>query len=99
MRKKTLRIVAIVTCFAIISLSVPSVANAKDDAGKFSFRVFIMKHLKYFSPFLSLLGVDTDEAPAPSKNEVNKMDSNTDLSPKVKKITGTVSSMKDPDDD
>ena len=99
MRKKTLRIVAIVTCFAIISLSVPSVANAKDDAGKFSFRVFVMKHLKYFRSLIPFLGIDADDAPAPTKHKISKMDPNTDLSPKVNKITGTLSSVKRPDDD
>ncbi len=99
MRKKTLRIVAIVTCLAIVSLSVPQVANAKDGTGKFSFRIFVIKHFKYFSPILSFLHINADNAPAPNKNKVSKMDSNTDLSQKVNKITGTVHSLKDPDDD
>ena len=98
MRKKILRIVAIVTCLAIVSLSVPQVATAKD-TGKFSFRVFVMKHLKYFGSLLPFLGIDADDAPAPNKNKVSKMDSSADLSQKVKKITGTVSSLKYPDDD
>ncbi len=99
MRKKILRIVAIVTCFAIISLSIPSVANAKDDAGKFSFRVFVMKHLKYFRSLLPFMGIDADDAPAPNKQKISKMDSNSDPAQKVKKITGTLSSIKEPDDD
>jgi len=99
MSKKILRIVAIVTCFAIISLSVPSVANAKDDAGKFSFRVFVMKNLKYFRSLLPFLGIDADDAPAPNKHKISKMDSNSELPQKVRKITGTLSSLKYPDDD
>jgi hypothetical protein len=99
MRKKILRIVAIVTCLAIVSLSVPQVANAKGNSEKFSFRVFIMKNLKFFGSLLPFLGIDADDAPAPSKNKVSKMSSDTDVSQKIKKITGTVSSLKDPDDD
>jgi len=99
MRKKILRIVAIVTCLAIVSLSVPQVATAKGNSDKFSFRVFVMKHLKYFGSLLPFLGIDADDAPAPNKNKVSKMDSSADLSQKVKKITGTLSSLKDPDDD
>lgn len=98
MRKKILRIVAIVTCLAIVSLSVPQAATAKD-TGKFSFRIFVMKHLKYFGSLLPFLGIDADNAPAPNKNKVSKMNSNSDLSQKVKKITGTVSSLKQADDD
>jgi hypothetical protein len=98
MRKKILRIVAIVTCLAIISLSVPSVATAKD-TGKFSFRVFVMKHLKYFGSLLPFLGIDADDAPAPSKHKISKMDSNSELPQKGRKITGTVSSLKEPDED
>jgi len=99
MSKKILRIVAMVTCLAIISLSVPSVANAKDDAGRFSFRIFVMKHLKYFGSFLPFLGIDADDAPAPNKHKIRKMDSNSELPQKVKKITGTVSSLKQADAD
>ena len=99
MSKKILRIVAIVTCLAIISLSVPSVANAKDDAGKFSFRVFVMKHLKYFGSFLPFLGIDADDAPAPNKHKIRKMDSNSEFPQKVRNITGTVSSLKQADAD
>lgn len=98
MRKKTLRIVAILTCFAIVSLSVPQLANAKD-TGRVSFRIFVMKHLKFFDSLFPFLGLDTDDAPAPTKNKVSKMDSNSDLPQKVRKITGTLSSTKDPDDD
>jgi hypothetical protein len=97
MRKKILRIVAIVTCLAIVSLSVPQAATAKGDSDKLSFRVFVMKHLKYFGSLL--LGIDAYRAPAPNKTKVSKMNSNSDLSQTVKKITGTVSSTKDPDED
>jgi len=98
MRKKTLRIVAIVTCLAIVVMTVPTTASARD-TGKFSFRVFVMKHLKYFGSLLPFLGIDADDAPAPAKNKVSKMSSNSDLSQKVKKVTGTLSSIKEPDDD
>lgn len=97
MRKKILRIVAIVTCLAIVSLSVPQIATAKGNSDKFSFRVFVMKHLKFFRSLLP--GMQTYDAPALNKNKVSKMNSNSDLSQTVKKITGTVSSTKQADDD
>ena len=96
MRKKTLRIVAIVTCLAVLSLSVPQAATAKDKPGQFSFRVFVMKHLKFFRSLLP--GMDAYDAPAPNNNKISKTNP-TDHTQKVKKITGTVSSTKDPDDD
>ncbi len=98
MRKKILRMVAIITCLAIVVMTVPTTASARD-TGKFSFRVFVMKHLKYFGSLLPFLGIDADDAPAPTKNKVSKTNSNADPAQKVKKITGTLSSIKPADDD
>jgi len=66
---------------------------------KGSFRVFVMKNLKYFRSLLPFLGIDADDAPAPNKHKISKMDSNSELPQKVRKITGTLSSLKYPDDD
>jgi hypothetical protein len=100
MRKKTiLRAIAIVTCLAILSLSVPSVASARDHQDRFSFRTFLLKQIRAIGslfPFLHI-DADNDEGSELTQNKVNKK--NTNIPDKLKKITGTVSSVKRPTDD
>ena len=100
MRKKTiLRAIAIVTCLAVLSLSVPSVASARGDTDRFSFRAFFLKQIRAIGSFLPFLHIDADndEGPELTQTKVNK--TNTDVSGNRKKVTGTVSSVKRPDGD
>ena len=103
MRKKTiLRAIAIVTCLAVLSLSVPSVASARgDNDGRFSFRVFFLKHIRAIGSLLPFLHIDADnDEPELTQTKVSK--TNTDIPGKLKKVTGTLSSVKPPktgDDD
>ena len=94
MRKKSfLRAVAIVVCLAFITLSVPAISAAKDSPDKTYFQK-IMKQIRVIVSLLPFIHIDENPAPAPEK--VSK---NIDTGSKVKKVTGTVNSIKRPEDD
>ncbi len=97
MRKKTiLRAIAIVTCLAVLSLSVPSVASARGDTDRFSFRVFFLKHIRAIGSLLPFLHIDTDNDEGSELTQTNVSKTNTDIPGKLKKVTGTLSSVKPP---
>ena len=95
MRKKSfLRAVAIVVCLAFFTLSVPMISSAKDNQNKNYFeRIF--KNIKIIASLLPFIHIDDSPAPAPDKVSKNCTDTNA----KIKKITGTLSSQKIPDQD
>lgn len=94
MRKKSfLRAVAIVVCLAFITLSIPAISAAKDSPDKTYFQK-IMKQIRVIVSLLPFIQINDNPAPAPEK--INK---NIDTSSKVKKVTGTVNSIKKPDQD
>jgi len=96
MRKKTfLRVVAIVACLAILSLSAPAVSAAKDGPDKVYFRTLLQKHLKLLaSLFLHVnFDVDNNENPAPKQDKISKTSTDSD---QPIKITGTLSSVRPP---
>ncbi len=101
MRKKTiLRAIAIVTCLSILSLSVPTIANARDIDDKFPFRAFLFKQIRALIDFFPFLQIDnTKDTETPELNQSTVTKTNEELPEKLKKITGTVSSVKRPDDD
>ena len=96
MRKKSfLRAVAIVVCLAFITLSVPAISSAKDSPDKTYFKR-IVKNIKIIASLLPFIHIDDSPAPAPDKVSKNCTDTNT----KIKKITGTLNSIKKtPEDD
>lgn len=97
MRKKTiLRAIAILTCLAIVSLTMPTVAAAKDKPTKNYFHDFFLKHLKILGSLFPFFNVDVDDNPLPKQKKISKTDHNN--SP-LKKITGTVNSLKRPETD
>lgn len=87
MRKKTLRIVAIVACFSILSLYVPGLMavekadryNKKTDLTKFFMKPAVI--LSYFLPFLSSIFDSGAKTTTPAQN------STTNTAKKIK-ITG-----------
>ncbi len=96
MRKKSfLRAIAIVVCLAFITLSVPAISTAKDSPDKAYFQK-IMKQIRVIVSLLPFIHIDNSNAPAPEKISKNI---DTDTSSKVKKVTGTVNSIKKPDQD
>ena len=95
MRKKSfLRAVAIVVCLAFITLSVPAISTAKDSPDKTYFQK-VMKQIRVIVSLLPFVHIDNSTAPAPEKVSKNV----TDTGSKVKKVTGTVNSIKKPDQD
>jgi hypothetical protein len=96
MRKKTiLRAIAIVTCLAVLSLSVPSVASARDNDSRFSFRTFLLNQIRAIGSLLPFLHIDADnDEPELTQTKVSK--TNTDVPGNRKKVTGTLSSVKPP---
>jgi len=96
MRKKSfLRAVAIVVCLAFITLSVPMISSAKDSPDKTYFKK-IMKQIRVIVSLLPFIHIDDNPAPTPEKATKNIT---TDNSSKVKKVTGTLNSIKKPDQD
>jgi len=98
MRKKSfLRAVAIVVCLAFFTLSVPMISSAKDSPSldKTYFKR-IMKNIKIIASLLPFIHIDDSPAPSPDKISKNCTDTNA----KIKKITGTLNSIKKtPEDD
>ena len=95
MRKKNfLRAVAIVVCLAFITLSIPTISAAKDSPDKTYFKR-IVKQIKIIASLLPFVHIYDNPAPAPDKVSKN----NTDTNAKIKKITGTINSIKKPDQD
>jgi hypothetical protein len=77
MRKKTLKIVAIVACFSILSLYVPGllgVEKAERFEKKGDFMKFFMKPaviLSYFLPFLSPIFDNGTKTTSPAQNSTS----------------------------
>ena len=96
MRKKSfLRAVAIVVCLAFFTLSVPMISSAKDNQNKNYFER-IVKNIKIIASLLPFIHIDDSPAPSPDKISKNCTDTNA----KIKKITGTLNSIKKtPEDD
>jgi hypothetical protein len=87
MRKKTLKIVALIACFSILSLYVPGLFGV-EKAERFEKKGDVMKVfmkpaviLSYFLPFLSPIFYNSTKTTAPSQN------STTNTVKKIK-ITG-----------
>ncbi len=98
MRKKTvLRAIAIVTCLAIISLSVPTVAVAKERPDKFTFKSLFLKQLRILGSLFPFLNIDVDDDPTPKQSKISK--TSNDAPKNLKKITGTLNSVQRPEDD
>lgn len=99
MRKKTfLRAVALVACFSILTLTVPTVSAADRDAKNFEFKIFVKKQMERLTSLLPFLNkfFDTEKNPTTPDNTVNVK--NTNSTTKIK-VTGTLSSIKRPDGD
>ena len=97
MRKKSfLRAVAIVVCIAFFSLSVPAISAAKDSPDKTYFKR-IMKNIKIIASLLPFVNVDINDHLVPPKSNISKKYS--DSNGKIKKVTGTINSIKKPDQD
>ena len=98
MRKKTiLRAIAIVTCLAILSLSVPTVAAAKENPDKITFKSIFLKQLRILGSLFPFLNIDFDDDYTPKQSKISKT---SDSAPKdLKKITGTLNSVQRPVDD
>lgn len=98
MRKKTfLRIMALVTCVAILSLSVPS-TFAVDKAQKgFDLKLLLKKPAQIIYAIFPFLAptADIDQNTTPD----NKPIKNNSISSTKAKITGTLNSVKKPDQD
>ena len=103
MRKKTiLRAIAIVTCLAILSLSVPTAASARDLDDRYPFRSFLLKQIRAIGSFLPFLHINPDNGEAAEMTQSKDSETITDLPEKLRKVTGTLSSVKPPktgDDD
>ncbi len=100
MRKKTiLRAIAIVTCLAILSLSVPTAASARDLDDRNPFRTFLLKQIRAISSFLPFLHINPDNGEAAELTQNKVSDTSSDLPEKLRKVTGTVSSVKRPTED
>jgi len=77
MRKKTLKIVAIVACFSILSLYVPGLLGVekaerfekKGDVMKFFMKPAVI--LSYFLPFLSPIFDNSTKTTAPAQNSTS----------------------------
>lgn len=94
MRKKTiLRAIAILTCLAVVSLTMPTIAAAKDRPQKNYFHDFFLKHLKIISSLFPFFNIDVDDNPVPKQKKISKT---ADNSSPLKKITGTLNSVKPP---
>ena len=96
-KKRILRAIAIVTCLAVLSLSVPTVAVAKERPDKITFKSIFLKQLRILDSLFPFLNIDVDDDYTPKQSKISKTsDGSTD---KVKKITGTLNSVKRPEDD
>jgi hypothetical protein len=83
MPKKTIKVTALITCFALLALTVPTL-NAKPRTDKFDFNRFVKKQIAFVTSLLSILPfIDQESDKAP---EVNN-----DIKQKLK-ITGDLES-------
>lgn len=83
MPKKTMKVAALIACFALLALTVPTL-NAKPRTDKFNFNRFIKKQVAFVTSLLSILPfIDNESDKAP---EVK-----TDIKQKLK-ITGDLES-------
>lgn len=100
MRKKTiLRAIAIVTCLAILSLSVPTSASARDLDDRNPFRSFLLRQIRAIGSFLPFLHINPDNGEAPEMTQTKDSETRVDIPDKLRKVTGTVDSVKRADDD
>ncbi len=73
MPKKSMKVTALIVCFALLALSVPTL-NAKPRTDKFDFNRFIKKQIAFVTSLLSILPFidqETDKAPE-AKNDIKK---------------------------
>ena len=83
MPKKTMKVAALIACFAMLTLTVPSL-NAKPRPNKFDFKNFINKQVAFVQNLLSFLPfIDDGSDKAPQEK--------TDIKQKLK-ITGDLES-------
>ena len=98
MRKKTiLRAIAIVTCLAILSLSIPTVTAANERPDKITFKSFFLKQLRILGSLFPFLNIDVDDDYIPKQSKISKTSDGT--TGNIKQITGTLNSVKRPEDD
>ena len=96
-KKKVLRAIAIVACLSILSLSVPTIAVATERPDKMHFKSIFLKHLKILGSLFPFLNIDVDDDYTPKQSKISKTSSDTPKN--LKKITGTLNSVKRPEDD
>jgi hypothetical protein len=83
MPKKTMKVTAVIACFALLTLTVPTL-NAKPRTHKFDFNRFIKKQIAVVTSLLSFLPfVDEESDKAPEIKGDSKQ---------ILKITGDLSS-------
>lgn len=73
MPKKTMKVAALIACFALLALSVPTL-NAKSNTDKFDFNRFIKKQIAVVASMLSILpfiNEETNKAPE-VKNDIKQ---------------------------
>jgi hypothetical protein len=81
MPKKTMKVAALIACFALLALSVPTL-NAKTRTDKFDFNRFIKKQVAFVTSLLSILPFidDSDKAPEVKNDVKQKLKITGDLS-------------------
>ena len=83
MPKKTIKVTAVIACFALLALTVPTL-NAKPRTERFDFNRFVKKQIAFVTSLLSLLPfIDEEGDKAPEVND--------DIKQKLK-ITGDLAS-------
>jgi hypothetical protein len=81
MPKKTIKVTALIVCFALLALSVQTL-NAKPRTDKFDFNRFIKKQVAFVTSLLSILPFideETDKAPSESNDIKQKLKITGDL--------------------
>ena len=92
MRKKIFRTVAILTCFSILTLSIPGSISAEKKANKFSFNQIFSDSLLFISSILPMFSPNTDTG-----KDITLPETNNSTGKKIK-ITDGVTKPKPPDD-
>lgn len=87
MRKKAfMKVMAIIACLCILSLSAPNVMAAERSVKKFDFKIFVKKSALMFTSLFSFLNPISDTGKA-----IKSYDKNSNSSGKIKALGGLMS--------